>query len=373
MPWQEVSIMSQRVHFFNLWQKGQHTVSALCDLFGISRKTGHKWINRGIEGGIDALRDHSKRPHASPEKTSSKIERKIIALRQKHPAWGGRKLKRVLETRGNADIPAASTITQILKRNGLLETKQVNTQSLIRFEHDYPNSLWQMDFKGHFAMSRGRCHPLTVLDDHSRFNLVLKACGKETRKVVVAALTEAFERYGLPDQMTMDNGSPWGNKLSGRYTKLTIWLMDLGIKVSHSRPYHPQTQGKDERFHRTLKTEVLTRRHFINLRDSQNAFDEWRDIYNFVRPHEALNLDVPADKYCISLRRYQDWDKHYDYGDSVTLRKVNRSGAISYKNDKCYLGEAFAGRWVAIKRTSLPHKYEVYYRHQCVAKMCVDR
>lgn len=373
MPWQEVSVMSQRIHFFNLWQSGQHSVTALCELFGISRKTGHKWVNRGVKGGIAALQDHSKQPHHSPGKTSSKVEREIIALRQKHPDWGGRKLKRVLERRGKKAIPAASTITQILRRNGLLETKPGQARAPMRFEHDYPNSLWQMDFKGHFAMTRGRCHPLTVLDDHSRFNLMLKACGMETRKVVERALIEAFERYGLPDQMTMDNGSPWGHKLSGRYTKLTVWLMDLGIRVSHSRPYHPQTQGKDERFHRTLKTEVLNRRHFSNLHDCQNAFDEWRDIYNFVRPHDALKLDVPADKYTISPRRYQDWDSRYEYNDDDITRKVNRSGAISYKSEKCFLSEAFAGRWVAIKRTNRPHQYEVYYRHQCIARMNVDR
>lgn len=373
MPWQEVSVMSQRIHFFNLWKSGQHSVTSLCALFGISRKTGHKWIKRGVEGGECALKDHSKKPHYSPTKTNFKIEREIIALRQKHPAWGGRKLKRILERSSKKTFPAVSTITQILKRNGMLEANTINTKHFIRFEHEYPNSLWQMDFKGHFAMTRGRCHPLTVLDDYSRFNVVLKACAMETGKVVESALIEAFERYGLPDQMTMDNGSPWGHKLSGRYTKLTVWLLDHGIKVSHSRPYHPQTQGKDERFHRTLKTEVLNRRHFQNLHMCQNAFDEWRDIYNFVRPHDALKLNVPADRYAVSPRRYQDWHIEYQYGDDDVLRKVNRSGAISYKNEKCFLGEAFAGRWVAIKRTLQPQHYEVYYRHQRIAKVNVDK
>ena len=374
MPWQKVSIMSQRIHFFNLWQSGKHSVTDLCNLFGISRKTGYKWINRGEAGGVDGLQDRTRKPHCSPRKTQSKVEHEIIALRKKHPDWGGRKLKRLLENAGYKPIPAASTITQILNRNGLLNPREREAQASLRFEHTYPNSLWQMDFKGHFALSRGRCHPLTVLDDHSRFNLVLNACATETRQVVETGLTEAFEQYGLPDRMTMDNGSPWGHKRPGhRYTKLTVWLLDLGIKVSHSRPYHPQTQGKDERFHRTLKTELLNRQYFSNLTLCQRAFDQWRTTYNFVRPHEALRLDVPADKYKVSRRRLEDWDRQYEYANDEVTRKVNQSGVISYQSEKHFLGEAFAGRWVAVRRTSRPHLYEIYYRHQCIAKMNLNK
>jgi len=372
MPWQEESSVSQRQHFFNLWESNSHTVTDLCNLFGISRKTGYKWIKRGLEQSKNGFDDRSKRAIYSPIKTQGEMECLIIALRKKYPDWGGRKIKRLLETDGHKKIPAASTITQILKRHGLLESPSSTTKKRIRFEHEYPNSLWQIDFKGHFAMSQKRCHPLTVLDDHSRFNIVLKACGMETRKVVTTALIEAFERYGLPDRMTMDNGSPWGNKMHGRYTKLTVWLMNLGIKVSHSRPYNPQTQGKDERFHRTLKAEVLARQHFINLIDCQKTFDEWREVYNYIRPHEALKLEVPASRYKVSERRYENQIAEFEYCDDSIMRKVNRSGAISYKSQKCFLGEAFSGHWVAIKRTINQNKYEVYYRHQRVAKISLD-
>ena len=374
MPWLEVSTMSERVNFFNLWESQSHTVSELCRLFGISRKTGYKWIKRGLEQGVDHLQDQSKRAKTSPIKTSEAVEKAIIRVRKKYPDWGGRKIKRVLENKGATRLPAVSTITEILRRNGLLEEKQRNVDKGIRFEHEFPNSLWQMDFKGHFALSRGqgRCHPLTVLDDHSRFNIVLKASFRETREVVENALIEAFERYGLPDRMTMDNGSPWGHKSAGGYTKLTVWLMDLGVKVSHSRPYHPQTQGKDERFHRTLKAEVLSRQDFSCLKHCQKAFDEWVNIYNYIRPHDGLNLEVPATRYTVSDRPYQGSNTNYDYSEEDIVRKVNRSGTISYKSQKCFLGEAFAGRWVAVKRTIQQQNYEVYYRHQRIAKLCLD-
>lgn len=372
MPWKEVSAVSQREHFFDLWASGSHTMTALCQLFNISRKTGYKWVARIQASGVRDFEDRSRRPAHSPNKTSDAIERQVIRQRQKYPDWGGRKLKRLLENQGKTSIPAASTITAILRRQDLLEERVREADHPRRFEHSYANSLWQMDFKGHFAMSRGRCHPLTVLDDHSRFNAVLKACSNETARTVKHALIEAFERYGLPDRMTMDNGSPWGNKLEGRYTKFTVWLMDLGIQVSHSRPYHPQTQGKDERFHRTLKAEVLSRRHFCHIQHCQKAFDEWSDTYNYVRPHDALGLEVPASRYTVSHRPYQGWDLDYPYTDDAILRKVTHSGAISYRSQKCYLGEAFAGRWVALKPTIKQDKFEIYYRHQRIAKVVVD-
>lgn len=368
MSWKEVSIVSQREHFFDLAQQGQMNMTELCKLFGISRKTGYKWFNRGVIGGSGCFQDKARRPIKSPSRTPLLMERKVIKLRNKYKDWGARKLKKILENSGEKRVPSASTITQILKRNGLLEDNNESSKALIRFEHEYPNDLWQMDFKGHFQIARGRCHPLTVLDDHSRFNILLKACPNETRKEVEHALTSAFERYGLPQRMTMDNGSPWGHKAKG-FTKLTVWLLDLGIRVSHSRPYHPQTQGKDERFHRTFKKEVLSRQDFSSIKECQKAFEEWTKIYNFVRPHEALKLEVPASRYRVSQRRYDDVDATYCYDDEDILRKVNPAGSISYKNQKLFLGEAFAGRPVAIKRTLKPKEFQVYYRHQIIAKM----
>jgi transposase InsO family protein len=228
------------------------------------------------------------------------VEDLICNLRTEHPAWGGRKLHYLLRSDGFPHPPAPSTISDILRRNGLLAPDRRPQRDWQRFEELSPNALWQMDFKGHFATSAGRCHPLTILDDHSRFNLCLAACSNERAQTVQDQLTMVMRRYGLPERMLMDNGSPWGSDAAHQHTGLTAWLIRLGVTVLHGRPYHPQTQGKEERFHRTLTLEVLARRpSWHSLADVQRAFDVWRAVYNLRRPHEALDHDaslaVPAE------------------------------------------------------------------------------
>ena len=210
----------------------------------------------------------------------------MLEVRAAHPAWGGRKIAAVLKREG-AKAPSASTITEILRRAGALTGPGAGeARAWTRFEHPSPNDLWQMDFKGHFALEQGRCHPLTVLDDHSRYALEIGACGNEQTATVQDRLTAVFRRYGLPWRILADNGPPWGTSGSPqRHTPLTVWLLDLGVAVSHGRPFHPQTQGKDERFHRTLKAEVLDGRSFKRLATAQAAFDAWRQVYNAKRPH----------------------------------------------------------------------------------------
>ncbi|MDR3537720.1 MAG: DDE-type integrase/transposase/recombinase [Acetobacteraceae bacterium] len=182
-----------------------------------------------------------------------------MAVRSQHPAWGGRKIRRVLQDQGLERPPSASTITQMIRRRGVLNGPGAGERrDWVRFEHAAPNDLWQMDFKGWFDLDRGRCHPLTVLDDHSRYALEIGACGDEQGQTVRARLEAVFGRYGLPLRILSDNGPPWGSAGHGEHSRLSVWLTDLGIGVSHGRPYHPQTQGKDERFHRTLKAEGST-------------------------------------------------------------------------------------------------------------------
>lgn len=225
-------------------------------------------------------------------------------------------------------VPSASTITDILRRYGCLDGPGVGeTRHWTRFEHAEPNDLWQMDFKGHFAMRTGRCHPLTVLDDHSRYSLTIDACDNERTATVQAHLEKLFERHGLPRRILTDNGSPWGTwGSSERHTVLTVWLMDRGVMVVHGRPYHRQTRGKDERFHRTLKSEVLDGRIFETLTQAQTAFEEWRHVYNTRRPHEALGLATPATRYRPSPRSMSHRIAPPEYEPQAQVRKVRANG-----------------------------------------------
>jgi transposase InsO family protein len=297
MPWKEVSTMSLKEEFVLLASQEEANIRQLCLRFGISPKTAYKWISRFHQEGSAGLADRSRRPRTSPSRTLPEIEFLVLQEREKHPAWGGRKLCCTLTSQyPNVKIPAPNTITDILRRHNRLQgpfTPPHNSHTWCRFEHHAPNELWQMDFKGYFSTAtQGYCYPLTVLDDHSRFSVALRACPNEQRLTVQAHLIDTFRVYGLPTRITMDNGSPWGDGASP-YTALTVWLMRLGVGVSHSRPYHPQTQGKDERFHRTMKAELLHNRVFTDLVECQHKFDVWRDEYNLHRPHQALQMQVP--------------------------------------------------------------------------------
>ena len=343
MPWKEATPMSERKAFVGEALKAETSLSALCRELGISRKTGYKWLKRYREEGLNGLEDQSRRPRDSPSQTPPKGEQVIVEARQAHPAWGSRKLKRWLENRGYRSIPAPSTVTDILARHGLLAADESHKHtSWQRFAMDQPNDLWQMDFKGDFPMTSGqRCHPLTVLDDHSRFLVGLKACSNETTDIVQGHVTALFREFGLPARMLMDNGSPWGGSAQCPYTRLTVWLLRLGIPVSHGRPYHPQTQGKDERLHRTLKDELLNASRFDTLDDCQPRFDYWRTLYNLERPHQALALDPPALHYQPSSRPFPETLPPLTFPPGAIIRKVALTGEVGFRNKRLRVGVAF--------------------------------
>jgi transposase InsO family protein len=353
MPWRELSIMEQREEFVRLALAAGANRSELCRRFGISRDKGYKWLRRYAAFGRAGLADRSRRPQHSPERTSEAVEAEVLRLRAaSNNVWGGRKIAAAMRRAGKAPAPAASTITAILRRHGKLEDGAgVHPGPHRRFERATPNELWQMDFKGHFALTAGRCHPLTVLDDHSRYGLGLEACGDERETTVRERLVAVFRRYGLPDRMLMDNGPPWGDGAGQPYTRFTVWLMRLGVRVSHGRPYHPQTQGKDERFHRTLKAEVLQGRSFRDLAETQRAFDRWRQVYNYERPHDALDLATPGDRYRASARGFPEHLPAIEYGPGDMVRKVDAGGFISFKNRRLRIGKAFHGQPVALRHT----------------------
>ena len=370
MPWKSVSAMSLRREFVMLALTEGCNRRELCRRFGISPKTGYKWLHRYQRHGPDGLQERPRRPHHSPGQTNETIEQVIIALRNKHPDWGGRKLRRRLLDLGHLEVPAPSTITDILRRHGLLDPLTAGqVRDAQRFEYPYPNVLWQMDFKGHFALDQGRCHPLTVLDDHSRFNLALRACGNEQGTTVQNELTATFRRYGMPERLLVDNGPPWGNDRQSQITPLTVWLMRLGIRITHARPYHPQTLGKDERFHRTLKREVLRNAVFHHLEQCQRRFDHWRETYNLERPHEALALDVPAQHYKPSRRAFPEDLPPIEYAPGETVRKVQAKGELFYRGRIYRISKALRGYPVALRPTDQDGILSICFCHTQVAEI----
>lgn len=371
MPWKVDTMSDVRRDFVELASVEGSQMSELCRRFGVSRKTGYKWLKRFQSDGQAGLADRSRRPADFPGQTSAEMEARIVELRQKHPAWGGRKLRRWLSDRGVSSLPAASTIMEILKRHGLVRADNPSSSGPYqRFERERPNELWQMDFKGHFGMSDGtRCHPLTVLDDHSRFSILLQACENERGETVQRALTGVFRLYGLPEGMLMDNGSPWGDDRESPWTPLTVWLLRLGIKVSHGRPYHPQTQGKIERFHRTLKAEVLQGIAIRHLEESQARFDPWREIYNYERPHEALEMSTPGRRYEPSARSYPEHLPEQEFSAIDQVRQVQSQGKFSFHGQRWHVSKAFVGQRVGLRPTLVDGVWQVWFGRTCLGEM----
>jgi transposase InsO family protein len=368
MPWRESSVMELREEFVRLALVPGANVSELCLRFGIDRSNGHKWLKRYEREGRAGLVDRSRRPRRSPLRTNDAMEAEVLRIRAKsNNAWGGRKIAKAMERNGWVKVPVPSTITEILRRHGKLEDrKHEHPGPFRRFERAEPNELWQMDFKGHFPMTRGRCHPLTVLDDHSRYSLGLEACTDEQDMTVRNCLTAIFRRYGLPFAMLMDNGAPWGDSGDQPFTIFGTWLMRLGIGVSHGRPYHPQTQGKDERFHRSLKAEVLDGNSFRDREACQRAFDDWRYVYNHERPHQALDLETPATRYRISARAFPEQLPAIEYAQADLVRKVDSDGFLSFKNHSWRIGKAFRSQPVALRPAGQDGVFGVHYCQQRV-------
>jgi len=366
VPWRQATVVDQREEFVSLASQPEANVSELCRRYGISRKTGYKWLARWKAKGTQGLQDQPCRPHSSPLKTAPSVERQVLQVRAQHPAWGGRKIAHVLRRDHDVQL-ASSTANSILKRHGRIDeaASEVAT-AWQRFEHAAPNELWQMDFKGHFATAAQRCHPLTVLDDHSRFNLVLDAVHAERFELVQSCLQRAFQRYGLPWRINTDNGPPWGT--AGRVdalSRLGVWLIRLGIRLSNSRPAHPQTNGKDERFHRSFKAEVLGTRQFRDLDDAQRHFDAWRHVYNFQRPHQALDMRTPSQRYAPSQRSMPSTLAPIEYGPGDLVRKVQHSGWVHLHGHNIRLSESLHGLPVAFRpRITQDGVFDVYFCHQ---------
>jgi transposase InsO family protein len=294
----------------------------------------------------------------------------IVEERARRTTWGGRKLKWTLENQGHTGVPAPSTITAILRRKGLLNESLTGPSAFTRFEKEYPNELWQMDFKGDFVLGCGsRCHPLTILDDHSRYVLCIQALPRQATAQVQETLTKVFQMYGLPKGILCDNGSPWGSHSDHGLTPLGVWLLLHGVDVLHGRPYHPQTQGKLERFHRTLKEDVVRAASYGDMVHVQSAFDAYRVEYNTERPHESLGLKVPSACYQASLRAFPAITPEPEFEPGGAIRKVQKNGFIAFKGKELRVPKALCSFPVALYETDVDGVYDVKFCHPTVAQV----
>ena len=374
MAWKECRRVSSRREFVELASVEGACMTTLCQRFGIARKTGYKWLARYRAAGLSDLEDRSRRPGRFRALTPPAVEARVLDARDRHPAWGGRKLHHWLALQGLRDVPAPSTITAILRRHGRLDGDPAAPRprrDWVRFEHPEPNDLWQMDFKGEFSLTNGgMCYPLTIIDDHSRYALGVRACGDQRQETVRRELTDVFRRYGLPRRMLMDNGSPWGvTHTPGAFTHLTVWLLRLGVRACHGHPYHPQTQGKDERFHRTLKLEIISRGPIDHMVHAQTRFDRWIPEYNHERPHEALGMAVPASRYRVSARAFPEVLPPVEYAEGVIVRKPNPVGQFSYRGRVWKISEAFGGEPIGLRPTTTDGVWAIHYCGETIGQI----
>ena len=365
MPWERRTVEEQRRAFAEAAQECSN-FSALCREFGIDRHTGYKWKDR--YAAHQPLSDRSRRPHTSPGRTPEEIELLILAVRAENPGWGAKTIREVLLAQGQQNIPCAKTVNNILNRYGCISREEsLKRKPFIRFEKEQCNQMWQTDFKGEFRMEDGRyCYPLDIIDDHSRFAIRTEP-RLSTANVVIDVFTDAFREFGLPDSVLSDNGAQFAGFRKG-YTQFERWLMDLDILPIHGRIKHPQTQGKIERFHRTMKHELLKHTAIANIEDAQNKFSLWRDKYNNIRPHEALGMKRPADVYVPSLKKFDERIKRYEYGGQYHVIKVNSWGYVRFDKWQVYLSETMAGRYIEFRPSADGETFNACYRNFKIAQ-----
>lgn len=361
MPFQERTVMHARTEFVLFASQPGANVSALARHFGISRTTAYKWLGRYQREGRPGLADRSRRPLTSPQRTSAEREIQVLAIQQRYPRWGPRKLYHRLRLEGLPDPPAPSTIARILRRHGIAPLQPAPAPACQRFEAERPNALWQMDCLGPLALGTGRASLLSILDDHSRFLLALAVLPDQQQTTIQPLLEATFVRYGLPDRYLFDNGPPWGTSGQPGWTRIELWLYRLGIRVSHGRPYHAQTQGKVERWHRTLRAELLGWQHFADPPALQTACNAFRDRYNLERPHEGIAYAVPSSRYQPSARPLPVELPAVEYAPDMQTRQVKRHGVIVFAGRRWFVGRALGGEAVGIQRTAEPQRYTIWY------------
>lgn len=357
-------MQEQRVEFVVAANRKENSLTQLCAEFGISRPTGYSWLKRYQSNGIRGVQEKSRRPRHSPGRTATALEQRVVELRRERPDWGARKIRHLLQQEG-IRLPG-STIHRIFLRYDLIRDCDRQSVATKRFEREQPNQLWQMDFKGPKGWNQP-VGPLSVLDDHSRYALALESTGSTQARGVRAVLERVFSEAGVPDQMLMDHGTPWFNT-QGRlgWSQFTVWLMDQDIALYFSGRQHPQTQGKVERFHRSL-TAALLRRGTPEEAQRQTWLDAFRQEYNCMRPHEALHMKTPHQVWRKSLRSYREQSPAWQYASGTEVKQVDRIGQFRLAGRRHYISKALAGREVGL--LEVDQRILVYYRQTLVCEL----
>lgn len=340
--------MTERERFVMLAQTGRFTITDLCADFGISRKTGHKYLRRYRADGRDGLGDRSRRPKCCPYATEEAVTKLILMERRKHPTWGSKKIHDLLlKVHGIENRPHVNTVGNILSSHGLTKKRKRRTGvHRVRPEHltepTRPNEVWTFDFKGWFTLGCGvRCEPLTVCDRFSRYVVACKGQFTQQFNTTYRSCRQLMRYHGLPEVIRVDNGTPFASIALGGLSQLSVWWIEQGIRVEYIRPSSPQENGSHERMHRDLKAEVA-RTPSPNMRAQQKRFDRWRHEYNHDRPHEALDMLRPAEIYHTSQRRLGETDK-MRYPPGYQIKRISGSGHLSYRGSNFYLSEIYAG------------------------------
>jgi len=367
MPWKESTTMEQKIEFICEWRTGKYTITELCKGFNISRPTAYLLINRFEKEGFEGLKRRSFKPKDSPNRTKKTVEDNILKLKEKHPLWGAKKIRKLLfNVCDEKEIPSVVTVHNILFRNGLVKPQK----RLRRVKPIYPifdpkqcNEVWSADYKGKFLMgNKIYCHPLTIADSRSRFLFTAKGHYNETLKHAKAEFRKVFRKYGIPKQIHTDNGSPFGSvRAIQRFTQLSYWFIELGIIPVFSDPAHPEQNGRHERMHRDLKA-ACAKPSAYDLKAQQRSLNHFVNEYNNIRPHEALDMNTPSEIHSFSARPYPERIPNFDYNFKMKVLKVTMNGSIRWKSYYwVYISSALHGKYVGIEDLG-NGIWRVYYR-----------
>ena len=369
MPWKEICPMEQRIEMVGDWLRNKSSIAELSRIYGVSRVTIYKWLERFKERGPDGFKEHSRAPHHHPNAVPPEMLKRLVSERLNHPRWGPKKIRNILvDQYPDEEWPSLSTISVVFKREGLIKPRRIRhsvepyTQPFI--DCDAPNRVWSADFKGQFRTKDGNlCYPLTIIDNYSRFLLLCRGMERTTYIHVRPWFEMTFRRYGLPEAIKTDNGAPFASKGLQGLSRLSAWFIKLGIKPERIDKGHPEQNGRQKRMHRTLKEE-MTNPPQANLSAQQKAFNRFVEEYNFNRPHEALDMKKPGTVYVASNRDYTSRSATIKYGPEFAVRTVRSTGEFRWNGKLIYISQALSGERIGLQQLKNENEWEIMYGFQ---------